>query len=227
MHSQVGYIRTTKGLAILLVVAGNLFRASICCAAHEVGWVIGWGNNISGEATGTPSFAASNGLVVTTGSGFATGLVTVASDVLNNAYAISAGYTHGLALRKDGTVAGWGDNSFGKAIGSPTPWPHRAGGFVRIPGKTLANAVSIVAGRDFSLTVDAAGVVVTWGENIVPEGVADISGIAAEEGSSWVLRRDGTVWGWGTMRFNAGYGQLRQVTALSNVIAISVGPGGY
>ena len=54
---------------------------------------------------------------------------------LTNAVAITAGQSHSLALRADGTVVAWGDNSFGQ---TNTP-----------PG--LINVVAIAAGGNHNL----------------------------------------------------------------------------
>jgi alpha-tubulin suppressor-like RCC1 family protein len=183
------------------------------------GFVIGWGQNISGQATGTPSFPVPNG------NGFATGLVTIASDVLSDAVAVSGGYAHSLALRRDGTVVAWGDNFMGKAIGSPTAPPYRVSGLVRPPEATL-RPVSVVAGRDFSLAITESGSVFAWGETGVPADATNVIAIAAQEGHSWLLRRDGSVFGWPTRASDPRYSHLTQVSTLSNIVAISVGPGG-
>src|SRR5437899_9001686 len=159
--------------------AGKLIASTLCLAVlgphvhanAAAGWVIGWGDNVSGEATAVPSFPSSNGTVVVTGSSFATGTVKIANSPLTNAVAISAGWSHSLALLSDGTVVGWGWNYFGKAIGKRTPAPSRAAGKVDIPNDTVNHATFIAADRDFSLALKNDGTVVTWGENKIPEGV--------------------------------------------------------
>jgi hypothetical protein len=210
--------------------------AFVCCLLTQVnsapaqecsGFVVGWGQNISGQATGTPSFAASNAMVLPSGTGFATGLVTVAYAPLTNVCAVSAGYSHSLAVLLNGTVVGWGDNSFGKAVGAPTPAPYRVSGPVRVGGALLTGPKSLVADRDFSLAISKDGSLVGWGENRVPERVPRVVGIAAEEGRSWALRDNGTVFGWATMPSAPDYARLIEVGGLSNIVAISVGPGGY
>ncbi len=66
---------------------------------------------------------------------------------LSNIVAIAAGGLHNLALRADGTISGWGDNSKGQ-INVP-------------PG--LTNAVAIAAGDYHSLALRADGTVAVWG----------------------------------------------------------------
>src|SRR5207249_12062467 len=66
---------------------------------------------------------------------------------LSNAVAVSGGEAHSLALKSDGTVIGWGDNSQGQ---------------ITIPSG-LTNAAAIDAGRYHSLALRSNGTVVAWG----------------------------------------------------------------
>lgn len=203
------------GVCCALVLGRHLLPA-----APAQGCVVGWGGNISGEATGNPSYPFSNGVVVMTGSSTATGAVTIAGQVLSNAVMISAG-THSLALRTDGTVVGWGWNSFGEVLGEKTPSPGRTNGVVKINGQILSNVVSTVAGLKSSLALMKDGAVVTWGENYVPKELTNIIAIAADESHSWVLKRDGTVVGW--WRENTPSYGLLSAKNVSNAVAIAVG----
>jgi alpha-tubulin suppressor-like RCC1 family protein len=164
--------------------------------------------------------------VLAAGNGFATGIVTTAGGTLSDASAISAGYAHSLAVRSDGAVLAWGDNFFGKAIGLPSPPPYRVCGIVRPRGNTLIKPRSVVAARDFSMAIDENGTVITWGENSIPLWGTNAAAIAAEEGYSWVLSRNGTVLGWPARLSHPGAVGPEEVPGLSNVVAISVGPGG-
>ncbi len=62
---------------------------------------------------------------------------------------VSAGGNHCLALRDDGTVVGWGFNTYGQTT---------------IP-IGLSNVVKVVAAGGFSLALKADGTVVAWGRN--------------------------------------------------------------
>jgi alpha-tubulin suppressor-like RCC1 family protein len=92
------------------------------------GTVFAWGDNQYGQITGAPTKA---------GPHTASGLVTLAGNVLTNVVAIAAGgkymygIDHSLALKRDGTVAAWGN--FGHHLPASTP----AG---------LTNVVAIAAG---------------------------------------------------------------------------------
>jgi trimeric autotransporter adhesin len=188
----------------------------VCCllslpqvlqAAPAQGYVIGWGHNSGGQATGVPSIQLSNGTFIA-GNPFSTGTVMIAGQVLSNAVAVSAGFGLSLALRSDGTVVEWGG---------------RTNIVVRINGQVLSNVVSVVAARNHSLALKKDGTLVTWGDNYVPSGLSNIAAIAADDTHSWVLKRDGTVLGW-WREPSPSYGLLTAEN-LSNVVAIAVGPG--
>jgi trimeric autotransporter adhesin len=196
-------------------------------AAQPQGYVIGWGSNIAGEATGIPSYPIKNGKVVMTGNPCATGAVTSAGLILSNVVAVSAAFGHSLALCSDGTVVGFGGDFLGEATGFTNDYPYRANARVKINGRVLSNVVSVAASQTLSLALKKDGTLVTWGENYIPSGLTNITAIATEWGGSWVLERDGTVVGWTSQPSNPRYGQLLSVENLTNVFAIAVGPGGY
>jgi alpha-tubulin suppressor-like RCC1 family protein len=106
---------------------------------------------------------------------------------LSNVVAIAAGSDYGLALRRDGTVLGWGANRTGAATGVPSPvFPNEATGTVMIAGQVLSNVVAIAADADHSLALKSNGTVVSWGsplgrELAVPAGLTNVISIAAGE----------------------------------------------
>ena len=103
-----------------------------------------------------------------------TGLVSVASQVLTDAVAVAAGDYHGLALRRDGSVFGWGWNRFGQATGFQTPDDNSTNGLVTVAGHILRGVASIAAGTSFSLALRDEGTVVAWGKNHVPSVKASV-----------------------------------------------------
>ena len=129
-----------------------------------------------------------------------------------NVIAISAGNTHGLALRSDGTVVGWEDNRAGEAIGYDPV--DSTNGVVRINGEVLTNVAALAAGKSFSLALKKDGSLVAWGVIQLPDGLSNIVAISASGGSCLGLRRDGTVAAWGAYK--------RVPKDLSNVVAIAV-----
>lgn len=122
--------------------------------------------------------------------------------------AIAAGYQHALALRSNGTVIAWGDNSLGQT-------------------NVSANATSIVAiaaGEYHSLAVRSNGTVAAWGLNnngqtTVPASATSVVAVAAGSFHSVALKSNGTVVAWG----NGFQGQTNVPVGLNGVRAISAG----
>ncbi|MGR6320026.1 caspase family protein [Micromonospora soli] len=170
---------------------------------------------------------------------------------LRGVTAISAGSRHALALTTDGSVLGWGENTFGqtrvpvrrlrgvRAIaaggahslalctdGTVAGWGNNNGGQAKTP-KTVCQAVQVAAGGWHSLALLHDGTVAAWGENRdgqtrVPLGLQDIVSVAAGEAHSLALHVDGTVTAWG--RNN--YGQSSIPAAAVDVVTIAAG-GSY
>ena len=88
------------------------------------------------------------------------------------------------------------------------------------------NAVSVVAGRDFSFALNADGTVTGWGLNgegrsIPPTNLTNVVALSAGIYHTLALKVDGTVTGWG---FN-GNDILSVPADLTNVLAVAA--GGY
>ena len=141
--------------------------------------------------------------------------------------ALAAGDSHSMALKSDGTVWTWGDNSAGQIGDSLTP--DRL-----TPVQVLSGAVAISAGGTRSLALKADGTVWAWGNNVrTPAQVAtltDIRAIAQAASHALALKANGTVWAWGAN----GSGQLGdgtqtprttpvQVVGLTGATAIAAG----
>lgn len=126
--------------------------------------------------------------------------------------AVSAGGSHSLAIKKDGTVWSWGNNGFGQlgyqTNGIVSAFPNRIAG--------LGNIVAIAAGDEQSAALKSDGTVLVWGSNregqlannsskesCLPLPVNGLSGVTAIafRGHVLVLKADGTVWGWGDNQF--------------------------
>jgi alpha-tubulin suppressor-like RCC1 family protein len=175
---------------LILLGLGLLYNLS---AGQPCGVVVGWGENAGGQATGIPTHDYLGGLVAPGGI------------VLSNVAAISAGFNHSLAVKCDGTVAGWGWNGGGK-ITIPT---------------NLVGVIAVAAGSRHSLALQKNGHVVAWGDpqfdkTIVPESVTNVVAIAAGDEYSLALGRDGTIASWTGTYSPAG---------LSNVVAIAASSG--
>lgn len=182
----------------------------------------------------------SNGMVVAWGYG----QIGVPGD-LTNVISVAAGVFHGLALKSDGTVLAWGDNTYGqtnvppglsnvvaisaqnynslalRSDGGVARWGWIGDIYAPVPGD-LTNAAAIAAGGGHNLAIRAGGTVEAWGQNgqgqcNVPADLTSVVGIAAGNGYSLALKGDGTVVSWGS--------STNVPSGLSGVIAISAGWG--
>jgi alpha-tubulin suppressor-like RCC1 family protein len=185
-----------------------------------------WGRgNTAQHGNGDPSADATSPVHVLdpTGSGPLRDVTQIAAD----------GSTE-LALLRDGTAVGWGDNFYGQ-LGPGVP--HRVLLPVRIrgaDGAPLGSVTGIAIGGQHALALLADGRVLAWGHNdryqlgdgsrrdrAVPRPVRgpggggdlrDVVAVAAAEKHNAALRRDGTVVTWGNNTAGQlGAGTLRAV----------------
>jgi M6 family metalloprotease-like protein len=154
---------------------------------------------------------------------------------------IAAGARHSLALKSNGTVWAWGNNSDGQ-LGDETTTNRT----IPVQASNL-NAITVIdGGASHSIALRYDGTVWTWGANwdgqlgdgtntrkttpVQISGLGDIISIACGMYHSIALKSDGTVWAFG----RNDYGQLGdgtnvyrnkpvQVSSLSDVIAITGG----
>jgi alpha-tubulin suppressor-like RCC1 family protein len=157
----------------------------------------------------------------------------------------AAGYNHSLAVKLDGTVWAWGDNSVGELGDGTTTDRHTP---VRV--LNLSNIVSVAAGNGFSIALKSDNTVWTWGRNgngqlgdgttntrhtpaMVP-GLSNVLVIAAGLVSSYALRvgpGGGEVWVWG----DNSHGELgdgtttdRHSPVQANIqYVLNIAPGNY
>lgn len=132
---------------------------------------------------------------------------------LNQVVAVAGGRQHSLALKSDGTVVAWGDDSDGQSS---------------VPSG-LSNVIAIAANQTHSLAATSEGKVVAWGcgramynlgQCTVPSGLSNVIAVAAGAYHSLALRSDGTVVAWGA---NTQGGSNTVPGGLSGVVAIATG----
>ncbi len=182
---------------------------------------------------------------------------------INNAVQVVADGFTALALMKDGTVMAWGARNGMTGDGlSPQryglDWPGPAVVPIKVPHVSQIKQLSAGGGTVLALTTD--GRVLSWGSNHYGAlgrppwqesfpldtagevtGLRDVIAVAAGSGVSTALKRDGTVWVWGSnwqgqfgngerdgsVGMNVGwYLEPRQVQGVANVVAIAVGLSG-
>ena len=165
-----------------------------------------------------------------------------------NVKAIAAGLRHTVALKEDGTVVAWGDNSYGqcnipegltnvKAIaagssytvalkedGTVVAWGWNSYGQCNQPKGSLANVKAIAAGFSHTVALKEDGTIVAWGDDgfrkcNIPEGLVDIKAIAAGTYHTVALKEDGTVVIW----WDDAGSQCNIPEGLTNVKAIAAG----
>jgi len=125
--------------------------------------------------------------------------------------AVSYGYFHGLALKKDGSLWSWGLNTYGQVGGGDTlVWvPTKVG-----HGRDWAAAAS---GGDFSLALKRDGTLWAFGLNVFGNlglgdtatrrsptqvgSASDWAAVSAGINYSLALKRDGSLWAWGGNSF--------------------------
>jgi alpha-tubulin suppressor-like RCC1 family protein len=163
---------------------------------------------------------------------------------LSSIVAISAGESHNMALRSDGTVWTWGWNYFGQLGNGTTNDAHTP---IQVVG--LSNVVAISGRAYHCMALKSDGTVWAWGWNINGQlgngsadsnlhalptqviGLTNPATISAGYAVGLALMSNGTVQIWGTST----YGELAQgefgvhsytpipVPGISNVVSISSG----
>lgn len=154
---------------------------------------------------------------------------------------VSAGASHTILAKSDGTVWAWGGNSEGQ-VGDGTTTSRSA----PIQVLAISGAVAVSAGYYHSVALTSEGAAWAWGRNMYGQlgdgtstqrlspvqvpGLSGVTAVAGSENSTYALKGDGTVWAWG----HNNEGQLGdgtktdrfspvQVQGLSNVAAVSAG----
>ena len=140
------------GKTILSVAAGTSYNLALC----SDGKVLAWGaNNVGQLGDGSNTNRLLPVAVATTT--FLAGRSVIA---------VAAGYRHSLVLCSDGTLAAWGENTYGQlgngtTDGQSTPVAVDRTGV--LSGKVV---VAISAGQYYSMALCSDGTVAAWGYNL-------------------------------------------------------------
>ncbi len=155
--------------------------------------------------------------------------------------AISAGESHTVALKTDGTVWTWGRNNNGQ-LGDGTNITRTS----PVQIQNLTGVISVAANGNTSYALKSDGTVWAWGGNwyyqvgdgtssarntpVQVANLTEIVAIAAGGSSCFAIKADGTVWAWGyNNRGQLGDGTTVNrskpiiIKSLKGVVSISVG----
>ena len=202
-----------------------------------------WGLNGNGELGDGSSTDQSTPVEVKN----LTDVVAVAAGTGSSGHGVSEG-NFSLALKKDGTVWGWGSDAFG-AIAQTIPDPYPKAPFAVPTQISVTSAKAIAAGADSAFALLGDGTMRAWGDNfeaglgdgtchdgpivtpVTPIGTSgpldQIKAMSDGHQFGLAVRADGSVWVWG----NNGSGQLGDGTkGQSNIYTnnkIGTGGGSY
>ncbi|TXK75433.1 fibronectin type III domain-containing protein [Paenibacillus sp. N3.4] len=171
-------------------------------------------------------------------------------DQLSNIVSIAAGADYSVALKNDGTVWTWGNNSYGQLGNGTISNSSRTPVRTKFPSTQFPSTVNIAtiavgSNNTHSLALDTNGNVWAWGSNSYGQSgkasssgvsspvqvIKNVKAIAAGHNFSIALTLDGNVWTWG--KNNSGQlgngwtssyeSRPIQVYGISNVIGVSAG----
>jgi hypothetical protein len=206
----------------VIVITFLMLSLKLLKADLPPGWVVGWGRNINGQATGVPTETISNN---------STGVVEIAGQLLNDVVAVSAGGAQGLALKSDGTILGWGANLAGQVVGSGAVIGNTSIGQVKVADCVLSNVTAVSAGHIISLACKSDGTVAFWGEFLDPNssgnglvsGLTNIITVSAGLNYGLAIREDRTV----VSLERGDISGVKALTGLSNIVAVAAQRNDY
>ncbi len=134
-----------------------------------------------------------------------------------------------FAIKTDGTLWAWGENSNGR-LGDGTRENKL------VPVKITDGVISVSSRYDHTLAIKTDGSLWAWGRNGVGQLgdgtneakytpikiMAEVSSATAGDCSSYAIKTDGTLWGWGSYYVSSG-SVLKPEKLLDDVAAVSTG----
>lgn len=207
--------------------AGGIYHTA---AVKSDGSIVAWGFNGNGQLGGGETLGLVRAYPGT----------PIAS--LSNMRDVATGSNHTVASRGDGTVWSWGYNGKGQLGNSTITDTINP---VQVTG--LTNVIAVAGGDLHTLALKADGTVWAWGYNFFGQlgrapnnytdsttpvqvyGLTDVIAIAGAGKRSLALKKDGTVWAWGTVSnvtsdTSASISAAPiQVAGLAEVVAIAAG----
>ncbi|MGE5338754.1 MAG: hypothetical protein ACM3PU_13055 [Gemmatimonadota bacterium] len=228
LNAQIQVVSGTTSPTVQLVAANN---HSLALRADGTVW--GWGQSLGGTVSlARPATAVTN-------QGYPAQAMCATTVSFTDVIQVAGGYSHSLALRRDGTVWATGSGGYGE-LGSGTSQPSNAFGMVMLSlGVPLEGATLIAAGTGTSHAIRSDGSAWAWGNNgygelgdgtktnrAFPVQVRDASGAPLTGVTSvkagtihalW-LKSDGTVWASGSNT----HGQLGDGTGSDRTSAVQV-----
>lgn len=206
----------------VIIVAASLIICSVSSAAalnriaagHDYtmaikssGTLFGWGLNDRGQLGDSTAVSKSTPTQETTA---ASNWAIIAASIQFNA----AGLNHTAAIKRDGSLFAWGDNSFGQ-VGDGTSGNQRSAPTQEILAAT--NWVAVAAGENHTIAIRSDGTLWAWGRNnagqlgdstvtnrATPMQIGSATtwmAVAAGGDHTLALRSDGTLWAWGDNNF--------------------------
>ena len=181
-------------------------------ALKNDGTVWAWGDNSQGQlGTGNTTNSPNTPVKV---------MSENKSNFLSDIIQISAGSNYGLALKSDGTVWAWGQNSYGLLgtdIENGIEFDSKLLYATQVKSAYFADVKQLLADGSSNFAVNENGKVVSWGSNSagqlgvgcymfncssfrLPGGgtkIDDVEKLFSGHGHIFALRKDGTIWGWG------------------------------
>ena len=130
--------------------------------------------------------------------------------IMDDVVAVSAGMSHAMAIKSDGSLWAWGSNTLGQ-LGDGTTIGQRS------PVKIMEDVIYVSAGNNFTMAITADGSLWAWGSNRCIQGNVGLLGdgttinrhvpvkimenvVAVSAGfqNTMAIRADGSLWAWGT-----------------------------